>query len=181
MSDSQSRGVFVQFYTDSVELKLESETQGRPIFKDMPHIRKLIPGDNSTVIERVAKPYDIQQYPKEWELFKSQTGGNVIGTPLEQWPQITRSQVKEARYFEVHTVEQLSELSDVVCQKLGMGYLELRNKAKAYLLAASGTAQFTAQEAENQRLKDEISALKAQVESIAHRGPGRPKKELVEE
>lgn len=176
---SNPHGVFVQFYSDAVELKAESEKQGRPIFKDMPHIRKMIPGDASTIIERVAKPHDMQQFPREWEQFQRQQVTGMTGTPLEQWPQITRAQVKEAKYFEVHTVEQMAELSDLSCQKMGMGFQDLRSKAKAYLEAAKGTAAQTAQAAENQRLQNEIEALKAQLQDIAPKR-GRPKTESVE-
>lgn len=176
---SNPHGVFVQFYSDAVELKAESEKQGRPIFKDMPHIRKMIPGDASTIIERVAKQHDMQQFPREWEQFQRQQVTGMTGTPLEQWPQITRAQVKEAKYFEVHTVEQMAELSDLSCQKMGMGFQDLRSKAKAYLEAAKGTAAQTAQAAENQRLQDEIEALKAQLQEVAPRR-GRPKAETAE-
>lgn len=172
---SNPHGVFVQFYSDAVELKAESEKQGRPIFKDLAHIRKMIPGDASTIIERVAKDHDKNMFPREWEAFQRQQVNGVIGTPLEQWPQVTRAQVKEAKYFEVHTVEQLSELSDTSCQRMGMGFFELRNKAKAYLEAAKSTAAETAQAAENQRLRDEIEALKAQVSEVAPKR-GRPPK-----
>ena len=175
MSNPQS-GVFVQFYTDAVELKAESEKQGRPIFQDFPHIRKMIPGDASNVVERVAKDHDIRMYPREWDIFQRQQASGAIGTPLEQWPQVTRAQVKEAKYFEVHTVEQMAELSDMSCQRMGMGFSELRNKARAYLEAAKGTAAETAQAAENKRLHDEIEALKAQLQDVAPRR-GRPPKE----
>ncbi len=177
---SNPHGVFVQFYTEAVEVKYESEKQGRPIFKDMPHIRKLIPGDASTVVERVAKEHDKQMFPREWEAFQRQQVTGVTGTPLEQWPQITRAQVKEAKYFEVHTVEQMAELSDISCQKLGMGFTDLRNKAKAYLQAAAGTASETAQAAENERLRNEIELLKSQMAEIAPRR-GRPPKVENEE
>lgn len=177
---SDPHGVFVQFYTEAIEIKAESEKQGRPIFKDMPHIRKLVPGDASNVVERLAKEHDKRMHPREWEAFQRQQVTGVTGTPLEHWPQITRAQVKEAKYFEVHTVEQLAELSDTSCQKLGMGYADLRNKAKAYLQAAAGTAAATAQDAENKRLQEDISTLKAQIESLGGRSPGRPKKETVE-
>lgn len=176
MSNPQS-GVFVQFYSEAVEIKAESEKQGRPIFKDLPHIRKMIPGDASNVVERVAKEHDIRMYPREWEIFQRQQATGHFGTPLEQWPQITRSQVKEAKYFEVHTVEQLAELSDMSCQKMGMGFAELRQKAQAYLKAAAGTAAETAQAAENQRLRDEIEALKAMVQEVAPRRGKPPKVE----
>jgi hypothetical protein len=172
---SNPHGVFVQFYSDAVELKAESEKQGRPIFKDLAHIRKMIPGDASTIIERVAKDHDKNMFPREWEAFQRQQVNGVTGTPLEQWPQVTRAQCKEAKYFEVHTVEQMAGLSDLSCQKMGMGFSELRSKAKAYLEAAAGTASQTAQAAENQRLHDEIEALKAQLQDIAPRR-GRPPK-----
>lgn len=174
MSNPQS-GVFVQFYTDAVEFKAESEKQGRPIFKDLPHIRKMIPGDASTVVERVAKDFDIRSHPREWDIFQRQQATGHIGTPLEQWPQVTRAQVKESKYFEVHTVEQLAELSDMSCQKMGMGFHELRSKAQAYLKAAAGTAGETAQAAENQRLRDEIEALKVMMQEVAPKR-GRPPK-----
>jgi hypothetical protein len=171
-------GVFVQFFTDAVEIKAESEKQGRPIFKDLPHIRKMIPGDSSNVVERVAKEHDMRMYPREWEAFQRQQVTGVTGTPLEQWPQVTRAQVKESKYFEVHTVEQMAELSDMSCQRMGMGFSELRTKAKAYLQAAAGTAAQTAQAAENQRLHDEIEALKAQMAEMPKRG--RPRKDEAE-
>jgi plasmid stabilization system protein ParE len=68
----------------------------------------------------------------------------------------------------------MAELSDMSCQRMGMGFAELRNKAKAYLEAAKGTAAQTAQAAENQRLQDEIEALKAQMAEMPKRG--RPPK-----
>jgi ABC-type phosphate transport system auxiliary subunit len=177
MSNPQG-GVFVQFYTDVVEMKFESEKAGRPIFKDVAYIRKMIPGDSSTVVERVAKDHDKRMYPREWEAYERQEKTGLTGTPLEQWPQVTRAQVKESKYFEIHTVEQMAELSDMSCQKMGMGFRELREKAKLYLNAASETASQTAQAAENKRLQDEIEALKAALSEMPKRG--RPAKAEIE-
>lgn len=177
---SNPHGSYVQFYTDSVEIKAESEKEGRPIYKDLPHIRKMTPGDASNIVERVAKPFDIQQFPREWEIFQRQQTSPMQGTPLEHWPQISRAQVKEAKYFEVHTVEQMAELSDASCQRLGMGFAELRKRAQTYLQAAAGTADLTRQAAENERLQQEIEALKNQMAEIAPRR-GRPPKVETEE
>lgn len=178
---SNPHGIFVQFYTDAIENKAKSEKEGRPIFEDVAFIRKMVPGDQSNVIERVAKDFDKAQHPREWEIFNSQRVQGLVGTPLEQWPQVTRGQVKEAKYFEVHTVEQLSELSDMACNKMGMGFFELRGRAKSYLEAASSTAKDTAQAAENQRLRDEMAALKAQLAEVAPRRGRRPKDEIETE
>jgi hypothetical protein len=58
-----------------------------------------------------------------------------------------------------------------------MGFTEYRNKARAFLAAAAGTADSTAQAAENQRLKDMIADLQRQMNEVAEKKVGRPKKE----
>ena len=102
------------------------------------------------------------------------------GTPLVMWPVVNKSQIKEAAFFEVRTVEQLAELSDANCRRMGMGYTELRSKAKAWLLAAKDSAVVTRQAAENDRLQGEIEALKEQIAALAAPKRGRPAKEAEE-
>ena len=172
---------FVEFFMNSVEFKAESEKEGRPIFREIPFVRIVIPGDRNNVLECKADDYYKNRYPKAWAAFQAGQKEGVTGTPLESWPQITRSQAKEAKFFEIHTVEQLADISDVNCQRLGMGWMELRNKAKTYLSIAAGTAQETAQAAENARLKSMIEDLQAQMAAISDKAqskPGRKPKEV---
>jgi uncharacterized protein YigA (DUF484 family) len=61
-----------------------------------------------------------------------------------------------------------------------MGYMELRSKAKAWLLAAKDSALVTRQAAENDRLQGEIEALKEQIAQMAQPKRGRPAKETEE-
>lgn len=180
MSNPQAEShLFVQFYTDAVELKAESEKQGRPIFKDMPFVRIIVPGDTNNIIERVADETDKHRFPNAWAKYQNSEAKANDGTPLEQWPQITRSLLKECKYFEIHTVEALSGISDAHVAKLGMGFGELRTKAKAWLEAAAGTAQITAQAAENAQLKQMLADLQAQINDISE-VKTRRKKELIE-
>lgn len=173
--------VFVSIYTDAVELKAESEKAGRPIFKDIPFIRITIPGDTNNIIERKLTEVDKQKYSKAWADFQKGESSGFTGTPLEQWPQITRAQVKESKYFECHTVEQLAGLTDSHCQKMGMGFRELREKAKSYLGVAESTAAATAQAAENDRLRQEMAELRAMIAGQAEKKAGRPRKEETAE
>jgi hypothetical protein len=177
---SQESNLFVSFFSDAIELKAESEKQGRPVYKDVPFIRIVVPGDVNNIIERKANDQDKLKFPKAWARFEASEAEGQEGTPLEQWPQMSRSMVKECKYFEIHTVEQLANLSDINVSKMGMGYMDLRNKAKAYLVAAAGTAGETAQAAENQRLKDMIADLQRQMNESNDRKVGRPKKEMVD-
>lgn len=179
MSNPQD-SCFATFYTEAVQLGAESERAGRPIFKDVPFVRIVIPGDQNNIIDRKANDMDKERFPEAWARYQRGEATGHTGTPLEQWPAITRSQVKEAKYFEVHTVEQLASLADSHCQRLGMGFMELRTKAKAYLAAAEGNAHNEAQAAEMERLRQELADLKAQF-GEAKRGPGRPRREAVDE
>lgn len=166
-------GVFVTFYTDAVELKYESEKQGRPIFKDVAFIRKMAPGDANNIVERVAKDFDKKQFPRQWAEYEATNkSGEVIGTPLEQWPQITRAQVKELKYLECHTVEQLSEMSDGNLLKMGAGFRPLRDSARKWLDGLNAAKV----DEEKEALKKQVAELSETVAEIK-RGPGRPKKD----
>lgn len=172
------QNLFVNFFVEAIEIPAESEKQGRPVFRDVPFIRIVVPGDVNNIIERKANDADKEKFPKAWARFQAQEADAQEGTPLEQWPQMSRSLVKECKFFEIHTVEQLANLSDSNVSKMGMGYVELRNKAKAYLVAAAGTAGETAQAAENQRLKDMIADLQKQMAELKPK-VGRPAKEMA--
>lgn len=180
---SNPHGVFVEFYTEAVEFKHESEIAGRPVFKEIPFVRIQTPGDRNNILEVKATDYYQKRFPREWEAYKRNAGeSSVVGTILSQWPQITKSQVKEAEFFGIKTVEQLSTLSDTNVQKLGMGWMEIRNKAKAYIDAAAGSAATTQLASEHERLKADFEALKAQITGQAEEAPrrGRKPKETVE-
>lgn len=180
MSNPQAEShLFVQFYTETLELKAESEKQGRPIFKDVPFVRIMVPGDTNNIIERVADENDKQRFPNTWAKYQNSEAIAQDGTLLEQWPHITRALLKECKYFEIHTVEALSNISDAHVAKLGMGFGDLRTKAKAWLEAEAGTAQITAQAAENAQLKQSLADLQAQINDISETKTRR-KKELIE-
>lgn len=166
-------GVFVTFYTDAVELKYESERQKRPIFKDVPFIRKMVPGDANNIVERAAKEQDMQQYPRQWAEYEAMNkSGEVIGTPLEKWPNVTRAQIKELKYVECHTVEQLAQMSDGNLMKMGAGFRPLRESALQWL----DSLNVAKVDEEKESLKKQVAELSATVAEIK-RTPGRPKKD----
>lgn len=178
MSNPQN-GTFAEFYMEAVEFKAESEKEGRPVFREIPFIRLMSVGDRNNILETKATEHYKQRFPREWAAFQSREQGALVGTPLSQWPQITKAQVKEAEFFNIKTVEQLAEVNDTALQKIGMGWMELRLKARNYLEAAKGNAAQSAQAAENERLRQEIEALKESFKAMQEDKPkrGRPAKE----
>ena len=161
----------VQFYKRSVKQDIASDEAGRPIFKEFDFIRIMIPGDNLTEIDTYAQESHKQRFPRQWAHYQNQVSNhqNIIGTPLDQWPQVTRSQAEELRGLKFHTVESIADCSDQQLQRIGMvagmSPHNFRLKAKAFLNLATDSAEVAQREAELQALKEENAKIKSETEA----------------
>ena len=159
--------LLVKFDVRSREDKTASKEAGRPIFKDVEYIDIRVPGSPDNV-SRPATQRDRKRFPKHYAAFKNRISDedSVEGTPLAEWPQVTRSQADELAFFGIKTVEQLAQVSDVNGQGL-MGFHGLKRKANAWLQAAAQGVQVSELQrelakrdemmAEMQRKLDELS------------------------
>lgn len=179
MRHPHDRNLHVEFYMNAVQDMPKSELAGHPVFIDVPFIKIHIPGDGHNIVDTKVNDYYANRFKDEFDNFMSGKSQGVSGWLLREWPAVNVSQVKTLEYLNIHTVEQLAGLSDTQLQKIGMGGMELRAKAKAALDAAAGGAAGEAQAAENARLRQEMEEMKAQIAAMA-RGPGRPRKEQAE-
>jgi len=161
----------VQFYKRSMKQDMASEEAGRPIFKEFDFVRIMIPGDNLTEIDTYAQESHKQRFPRQWAHYQNQVAGHldIIGTPLDQWPQVTRSQAEELRGLKFHTVESIADCSDQQLQRIGMvagmSPHNFRLKAKAFLNLANDSAEVAQREAELQALKEENAKIKSETEA----------------
>lgn len=169
-------GMFVLFYMESIEDKEASLTEGRPIFRDHEFIKIMPPGDKNTVIcEPVNDEYRMR-WPNQYNAFKNQQIQVNDGTPLEEWPILRKSQVMMFKAVNVHTVEQLANVSDQNLPNLGMGSREFRDKAIAYIETAKTGAIPEAAQNEIAELKLQIEALKNQMAGFNITPEDAPKK-----
>ena len=131
----------------------------------------MIPGDNLTEIDTYAQESHKQRFPRQWAHYQNQVAihQDIIGTPLEQWPQVTRSQADELRGLKFHTVESIADCSDQQLQRIGMvagmSPHNFREKAKAFLNLASNSAEVAQREAELQALRSENDKIKAETDA----------------
>lgn len=160
---NSENGVLVAFYKDAVQNNFKTSEAGRPIFDEKVFVHLQTPGDTQTEIRRIATQQDEKKFPKAWAAFQSGEEVVLEGTPLEQWPGVTTSQVKELAYVNVRTVEQLVGVSDANIQKLGPGYAKLKQNAKIWIDRATADANASKIARENQQLKDRIKALEDQL------------------
>ncbi|MDR6393056.1 chromosome partitioning protein ParA [Paraburkholderia phenoliruptrix] len=184
--------LYVEFTMEAIHQTAASEAEGRPIFKDVPHVRIHFPGDRTKQIFRPVKmvedhqgPSDPVRFPKQWAAFQAQAEQVQDGTPIEQWGPLTKSQAMEFKGMHIHTVEQLAGISD--SNLTWLGARELRDKAVAWLKQAESGKEALRLQAELEKRDADIEDLKRQVRELASlaqnahegevkRGPGRPPK-----
>jgi hypothetical protein len=144
---------------------------GRPIFKEFDFVRIIVPGDSLTEIDTYANDSHKQRFPRQWAHYQNQVGDHqdIVGTPLEQWTQITRSQAEELKGLKFQTVESIAHASDQHIQKIGMAAgmnpYAFRDKAKAFLNLADQVGETNQREAELEALRKENEAIKAEADA----------------
>ena len=168
--NSDSR-LAVTFYKRSIKQEDESLAAGRPIFKEFDFVRICVPGDNLTEIDTYAQESHKARFPRQWAHYQNQVGSQeqIIGTPLEEWTLISRSQADELKGIKFRTVEDVANCSDQQLQRIGMiagmSPHSFREKAKQFLNLASSSAEVSQKEAEMQALKEENAKIKAETEA----------------
>ncbi|KAE8757315.1 chromosome partitioning protein ParA [Paraburkholderia madseniana] len=176
--------LYVEFTMEAIHQTFESEKEGRPIFKDIPHIRIHFPGDRTKQIFRPVKfeddyqgPADPRRFPNQWRAFDAQQEQVQTGTPIEHWGPLTKSQAMEFKAMHIHTVEQLAGVSDA---NLGwLGARELRDKAISWLAQAESGKEALRLQGELEKRDADIEELRRQVKelaSLAQGGSEKPKK-----
>lgn len=161
----------VTFYKRSMKQEDESLAAGRPIFKEFDFVRICVPGDNLTEIDTYANESHKQRFPRQWAYYQNQVAGQeqIIGTPIEQWTIISRSQADELKGIKFHTVESVANASDQQLQRIGMiagmSPFAFRDKAKDFLNLAEKVGNVNQREAEIEKLRQENLALKAEADA----------------
>lgn len=176
VSHGGDENLIVNFQMEPVLQGAESEKAGRPIYKDTAMVWIRFPGDRTREIFTRAKPEHQHRFPRQWAQFQQRVSQGHVGTPLEEWGPLSKSTALTFKGANVHTVEQLASVNDSVLHNLGHGARTLRDKAIAWLKTSADNAESMRLAAENQSLRDDITALKEQVAELAtKRKPGRPK------
>lgn len=156
--DNSMKGVHARFYIFPVKDEAASAEAGRPIFVEKEFVELVAPGNSTNIIRRKVSDMDRRNFPAQYAKFKEGDSEQLVGTPLAEWPLVTRSQVEELAYIKCRTVEQLGELNDLACNAIP-GLYDLKRKAKMWLEKAASDAPFTALAKENEDLKARIAAL----------------------
>ena len=185
--------------------EIKSKEAGTPIFDQLDFVKVIHPGEPLNVYDQPVREMDKIRFRDQWKRYQDGSTQSVSGTPLAvlfPWqPEI----VETLKYMQIHTVQQLANLSDTGKQNLMFGQ-NLSDKAKHYLQTVEKGREYhdlnnklTAQETEIGELRrtiqdlqtrepvkapesDEIKELRDTVQNLVklasapRRKPGRPPK-----
>jgi hypothetical protein len=157
------------FETKPIEQKAASKEAGRPIYKEVDFIKIFSPGQKDYVIHEVTDRIFLS-HPQAKELYKRYKDGAAApqeGTPLEEWPPISRAIAYELKALNIHTVENLAHAADAVTKQFGPNAYSLKEQAKEYLKAAEDSKHVTKMAAENQKLKEQIEMQAKQLQELS--------------
>ena len=161
----------VRFYKKAMKQEDESIAAGRPIFKDFDFVNIVVPGNGLTEIDTYAREEHKRRFPRQWAHYMNTQGAEAKeeGTPIEEWPLITRAQAEELRGRKFRTVESVAHASDQNIQAIGMiagmSPHSFRDKARAFLNLASESAEAEKKNAEIEALRQENDKIKAETEA----------------
>jgi hypothetical protein len=164
---TEDNTLLVKFFSHSKPNATKSAEEGRPIFVDTDYIQIMQPGNKDSIVIRPATEMDRARFPDHYRKYKARVDQvPTDGTPLAEWPQITRSQAEELRFQNVLTVEQLAGMSDANAQGV-MGINSLKQKARDFLEGHDKSAE----------LIEKLTARIDELEANQKKKPGRKPKE----
>lgn len=178
-----SDGSALRIWRDTLQNRFLSEREGRPVFDEVILVEVISPGsrDSTPTFECVrnfapemgrpeprlgAKYAEYKQFIDDF--VKSEIiDASLSGTPLSQWPEMTRTMVSSLKAQNIFTVDALANLPDTKLQVVGPDGRTWREKAKAYIASANGNAYATALAADLEREKANSVDLQNQVKALA--------------
>lgn len=127
-------------------------------------LEKLVPGDLKSVPIIKVTDVERQMFPEAYEAFKKGEGFEIDGTSLELFLGRDDPRIPDLRYHKVMTVEALAGLTDTQIQGLGLGYRELRDKARTFVDRLTGPEALIA---ENAAMKETLAKMQKQLDGLA--------------
>jgi hypothetical protein len=175
-------GVQVKFFKLPTLHGVQSAAAGRQVFVDVDHVEIIVAGQDKQKFVGPANEQIQARFPEEYAQFLAGQQEVRSGTPIEQWPQLTPSQVLMLKQLNVYSVEDVSSLSDENVRNLGPGGYKLRDDAGKYLKSAKVAAdagKIDEMMAQMASLIEANKALTAKVAELEKPAESKKKKETA--
>ncbi len=161
--------LLVGFYKRSVLNKAKSAVEGKPIYEGRDYVKIQHPGEKENVVDRPVQDSDKHRWPRLWANYLQGINQAPDGVPINLLFPAKPEIESTLRGYNIHTVEQLANLSAHGISAVGMGCQEWVNAAAKYMERAekgvdhhkfeTAMAAKDAQIAQLQRQIAEVTAL----------------------
>lgn len=167
-SPSQNKddeNLFVKFYYKTVQDKKATKEAGEPKYMEREYIDIRIPGKRESQSHPVSD-IDRKRFPRHYQAFKDRTNMDEIeGTPLAEWPGVTRSMAEEMAFNNILTVEHLATAADAQISKF-MGGMTAKERAKDWVEQQKSEKPFLEMKKENDELRAMVKDLTEVVSNL---------------
>jgi hypothetical protein len=189
----EDRPAYVRFERRVIEDKAASLQQGRYVAKDIdfalvtpPYSKDCVEYKVTQWMENVRKNVRDERIPKGWmdqwfDMYEKWKNGQEMplnGTPIRGWGVISPAQQEMLIRMNCMTIEDLAAANDEGIRRIGIGAIELKNKAKAWLGSMKDhgavTIEVSALKQENEILKASLDHLQKQIEALKAAIPVQP-------
>jgi len=186
LANREERPAHVSFERIPVEDKVASLREGRFVAVDVDYVnvtpaysKDCFRSKATTWFAQVKQDVNAGRTPERWleiwqEAYSRWLNGQEIplnGTPIKGWGLISPAQQEMLIRINCLTVEDLAGANDEGLRRMGMGSMDLRNKAKAWLQSVNDhgplTMEVAALKTENNNLRTEIATLVDQVMGLS--------------
>lgn len=158
--------LIVGFYKKSVSNKFKSREMGKPVYEAQDFIKIQHPGETLNIVDRPVRDDDKMRWPQRWQQYQAGVSQIPDGVPLSllfpDKPQIADMM----RGYNIHTVEQLANLSAQGQSTVGMGATEWVTAAQKYMERVSKGVNHHQFEAAMSAKDAEIATLKRQIAEV---------------
>lgn len=188
----EERPAYVRFETRAVEDRNASIEKGHYVTKNVDYALITPPFSKDCVSQEVTvwlKTMDENvsagrlpsrwrdNYKQQYEAWKRNEDVPLDGTPIKGWPLLSPAQQANLIAINVRTVEDLAAINDEGQKRYGMGALDLKNKAQAWIKSASSLgsvvqenaslkARVTDQEKTIQSMSEQLQELSARLDQL---------------
>lgn len=181
IAETKDRPAYVRFERRPIEDRAASEAKGSHVSKDVDFAVVTPVGTKDEIIKLVSDWMpDLKQkvkegrlpaqheefYVRSYEAWKKNEELPVEGTAIKGWQVISPAQQANILAANVRTVEDLAQASGEALGRIGMGGIELKQKAEAWLKASKDVGVVVQA---NAALTARCANLEAQVKSLEAR------------
>ena len=186
----KERPAQIEFSRRAEEDIAASRKEGRYVTRDVDYVTVFIPYSRDTNVFTVEQWLaNLQQYtregriPQDWlpnytRLYDAWKNGQELppnGTPVKGWGVISPAQQENLIHYRITTVEDVAGMGEDIMRKIGMGAMEIKNKAKTWLAQLNERGPMTMQiselQRENELLKGSIASLEAKIDRLVNARP----------